>query len=582
MKPKTMQSNKPISIKTIFYHLLVGASFIMLHLSCSTSHPTADLVIFNGEIYTVDTSQPKVEAVAVSAGRIVFTGVWKEAQKWVGDSTHMLDLNGKSMTPGFIEGHGHMMGIGKNLIDLDLSATKSYDEILRMVSSKTKTLKPGEWVLGRGWHQDKWEDRPENMIGGFPSHHKLSEVSPDNPVFLSHASGHAALANAKAMELAGLSADTQSPNGGEILKDLSGKPTGLLNETAQSLVTTIIPKDSRERDNKALELALEECLKNGITSFHDAGVDSLDIMLFKSFASQNKLRIRLYAMLNGGNKNLIRAYANNGPEIGLANNFLTIRAIKLYADGALGSRGALLLDDYHDDPGMYGLRIQSLDHIREISRLGHSAGFQVCTHCIGDRANREILDLYEEIYSADSSGGVGLRYRIEHAQHISTQDIPRFGQLGVIPSMQAIHMSSDRPWAINRLGTKRINEGAYVWNKLTDTGATVMNGTDAPVEPINPIACFYAAISRQTLAGVPTGGYEPSQKMTRIEALRSYTINNAFGAFEEKIKGSIEVGKMADFTIFSQDIMQVPIEDLLTTQVEYTIIDGKIAYRRTE
>lgn len=574
-----MRNIKTTLTKGMLYQVLATMFVVLGQFSCSTQQQ-ADLVIFNGRIYTVDPSQPVVEAVAVAGGRIVHTGLWNDTQKWVGDSTQVLDLNGKTMTPGFIEGHAHLMGIGKNLLDLDLAATRSYDEILNMVASKANTLKPGEWVLGRGWHQDKWEDRPEIMIGGFPSHHRLSEVSSNNPVFLSHASGHAALVNVKAMELAGLNADSKPPKGGEILKDLSGKPTGLLNETAQSLVAAIIPKDSPERNKKALKMALDECLKNGITTFHDAGADSTGIDLLKSLASKNELGVRLYVMLNGGNKNLIQAYAQHGPEIALGNNFLTIRSIKLYADGALGSRGALLLDDYHDDPGMTGLRVQPLDYIKEISLLGHSSGFQVCTHCIGDKANREILDLYEEIYSTGSLKGTELRYRIEHAQHIAAQDIPRFGQLGVIPSMQAIHMSSDRPWAIHRLGKKRIDEGAYVWNKLTDTGAIVMNGTDAPVEPINPIACFYAAVSRQTLAGTPTGGYEPSQKMTRIEALKSYTINNAYGAFEEKIKGTIEIGKLADFTVFSHDIMEVPLQQLLKTQVEYTIIDGKIAFQR--
>lgn len=574
-----MGDNRTTWIVKKFYQTILTSSILLTILSCSTPQQ-ADMVIFNGRIYTVDPSQPVVEAVAVAGGRIVHTGLWTDTKKWVGDSTHVLDLGGKTMTPGLIEGHAHMMGIGKNLLDLDLSGTKSYDEILQMVASKAKNLKPGEWVLGRGWHQDKWEEHPESMIGGFPSHHRLSEVSPNNPVFLSHASGHAALVNVKAMELAGLNADSKPPKGGEILKDFSGKPTGLLNETAQSLVAAIVPQDSPDRNKKALKLALDECLKNGITTFHDAGVDSTGIDLFKSLASKNELGVRLYIMLNGGNKNLIKAYVQHGPEIDLGNNFLTIRAIKLYADGALGSRGALLLDDYHDDPGMTGLRVQPLDYIREISLLGHSAGFQMCTHCIGDRANREILDLYEEIYTADSLKGSELRYRIEHAQHIAAQDIPRFGQLGVIPSMQAIHMSSDRPWAINRLGKKRIDEGAYVWNKLADTGAIVMNGTDAPVEPLNPIACFYASVSRQTLAGTPSGGYEPSQKMTRLEALKSYTINNAYGAFEEKMKGTIEVGKLADFTIFSQDIMEVPLQQLLKTQVEYTIVDGKIGFQR--
>ena len=262
------------------------------------------------------------------------------------------------------------------------------------------------------------------------------------------------------------------------------------------------------------------------------------------------------------------------------NKNLLIRSFKEYGDGALGSRGALLLDDYSDAPKQQGLRIQKLDYIEKISRIGHGSGFQICTHCIGDRANRDVLNLYEDIYQSDTKNRTNLRFRIEHAQHISNDDIPRFGELGVIPSMQAIHLSSDRPWAINRLGKDRIIEGAYVWNKLSESGATIVNGTDAPVEPLNPIACFYASVSRQTLEGTPNGGYEPDQKMSRVDALKSYTINNAYGAFEENIKGSIEVGKLADFTVFSQDIMEVPISELLDTKVEYTIVGGKILYER--
>jgi predicted amidohydrolase YtcJ len=397
---------------------------------------------------------------------------------------------------------------------------------------------------------------------------------------LSHASGHAGLANAEAMLLAGVNKKSLNPKGGDILKDLGGNPTGIFNETAQNLIGLIIPKDLDSKNRKALELAIQECLKNGITSFHDAGIDSTEIDLYKIYAKENKLGIRIYAMLAGWNTNLLQAYYDNGPEIGLFDNHLTIRSIKLYADGALGSRGALLLEEYSDAPGVLGLRIQTIEEIRARSILAYENGFQICTHCIGDRANREVLDIYDSLTNLDLSKKGMLRYRIEHAQHISLADIPRFGEIGVIPSMQAIHLSSDRPWAIDRLGKQRIENGAYVWNKLTDSGATVMNGTDAPVEPVSALASFYASVSRQTLKGSPKGGYEADQIMTRTDALKSYTINNAFGAFEENIKGSIEVGKLADFTVFSKDIMEVEPSKILETEIEYTIIGGQIMYKK--
>lgn len=554
--------------------------FILFTSSCIDKHEKADLVLVNGNIYTVNEAIPKAESVAVVDGKIAFVGSIEEGKLWIADSTEVIDLAGKTMTPGLIEGHAHLLGIGKNILNIDLSSTKSYEEVVQMVKDKVEVAKKGEWILGRGWHQDKWDAQPENMIDGFPSHESLSDISPNNPVYLSHASGHAGLANAEAMQLAGVNKKSLNPKGGDILKDLGGNPTGIFNETAQNLIGLIIPKDSDIKNKKALELAIRECLKNGITSFHDAGIDSTEIDLYKTYAKENKLGIRIYAMLAGWNTNLLQAHYDYGPEIGLFDNHLTIRSIKLYADGALGSRGALLLEEYSDAPGVLGLRIQPIEEIRARSIMAYESGFQICTHCIGDRANRDVLDIYDSLTNVDLSKKPMLRYRIEHAQHISLTDIPRFGKIGVIPSMQAIHLSSDRPWAIDRLGKQRIENGAYVWNKLTDSGATVMNGTDAPVEPVSALASFYASVSRQTLAGTPKGGYEADQIMTRTDALKSYTINNAYGAFEENIKGSIEVGKLADFTVFSKDIMEVEPSEILETEIEYTIIGGKTMYKK--
>jgi hypothetical protein len=425
--------------------------------------------------------------------------------------------------------------------------------------------------------------KPEKMIKGFQTHQLLSEASPDNPVFLNHASGHAGFANAKAMQIAGvnqLSVEKLSKDlgeGGEIIRDELGNPTGIFNERAQSLIAQHIPDRTEETDSQAMELAMQACLRNGITSFHDAGVSREYIELFMKYKAAHKLNTRLYLMLTGFDSELIYEWFRKGPEID-STGMLTVRAIKLNCDGALGSRGAWLLKPYSDRPDFSGMATLSMDTVLKISREGLKYGFQVCSHAIGDRANKEILDRYELALKENPEKSKDHRFRIEHAQHLQPSDISRFARLGVIPAMQAIHLSSDRPWAIDRLAETRIKEGAYMWQSLLKSGAKIVNGTDAPVEPINPIASFYASVTRQTLQGQPQGGYEPDEKMTRIQALKSYTIDAAYGAFEENIKGSIAPGKVADFTIFSQDIMTVPDDQILSTKVSMTILGGQVLY----
>lgn len=556
---------------------------IVLFSACSEKRKPADLIISGGTIYTVDEKQPKVEAVAVTGDRIVYAGTLKGAEEFKGEKTQMLDLKGKVMTPGWIEGHGHFMGLGFNELELDLMNVKSYDELVEKVKEAVAKAKPGQWILGRGWHQDKWDQKPSKMVKGFQTHELLSAASPNNPVFLRHASGHAGFANAKAMQLAGvnqLSVEKLSKDmneGGEIIKDELGNPTGIFNERAQSLISNYIPKETEETNSKALELAIQASLKNGITSFHDAGAGRNSIELFKKFKQEGKLQTRLYVMLTGFDPSLVYEYFRSGPIID-STGLLTIRSVKLNCDGALGSRGAWLLEPYIDRTDFSGMATLSMDTVAKISIEGLKYGFQICSHAIGDRANREILDRYEAAFKGNPEKAKDARFRIEHAQHLAPSDIPRFGQLGVIPAMQAIHLSSDRPWAIERLGEKRIKEGAYMWQSLLKSGAKVVNGTDVPVEPINPIASFFASVTRQTLKGEPEGGYEPAEKMTREQALKSYTLDAAYGAFQEKILGSIEVGKLADFTILSQDIMTVPDNQILSTQVEMTIFGGKVLY----
>lgn len=557
--------------------------FVIVLVSCNDKRP-ADLLITGGTIYTVNDKQPVVEAVVVDADTIVFAGSEKEARAWVDEETNIIDLKGNTMIPGFIEGHGHFMGIGYNEVDLDLSGVANFDELVERVRVAVSKAKPGQWILGRGWHQDKWDKKPSDMVKGFPSHGELSKVSPDNPVFLSHASGHMSLANAKAMEIAGVNLLSRenlnkfNEEGGEIIRDKNGNPTGLFNENAENAISQFIPANDVERQRRAFELATKVCQRNGITSFHDAGVDRETIDFYKKQLNTDRLGVRMYVMVTGWNRDLVHEWFKKGPEID-PKHWLTIRSIKLNCDGALGSRGAWLLEPYTDQPDSYGMTTLSMDTVLSTSREALKAGFQVCSHAIGDRANREILDRYEMAMKENPDVNDS-RFRIEHAQHINPTDIPRFASLGVIPAMQAIHMSSDRPWAIDRLGEKRIKEGAYMWQSLLKSGAKIVNGTDAPVEPLNPIPSFYASVTRMTLKGEPKGGYEPEEKMTREQALRSYTLDAAYGAFEEKIKGSIVQGKLADFTILSKDIMTVPEAEILSAEVLTTIVGGKVVYEK--
>ncbi len=568
-------------IQKISLHILV----IGFLTSCQSKPAPADLVIFGGTIYTVNEKQPTAEAVAVQGDKIIFVGSEVEARKYIHDKTEVIDLQGKIMTPGFIEGHGHLMGVGYNELNIDLMTTKSYAEIVQRIKEAVEKAQPGQWIIGRGWHQDKWDAKPDEVVKGFPTHKLLSAVSPNNPVFLSHASGHMSLANAKAMELAGVNllsrekAASQTVEGGEIIRDAIGNPTGMFVENAEMLIQQYVPGVDSTSDQQALTLALQVCLRNGITSFHDAGASRENISLFHQFKKEGKLDVRLYVMLTGWDSKLVYEWLSKGPEID-TDNQLTIRSIKLNCDGALGSRGAWLLEPYTDRPDFSGMATLPMDTVLKISRVALQHGFQVCSHAIGDRANHEILDRYESAFKENPEKAKDARFRIEHAQHLHPNDIPRFGSLGVIPAMQAIHMSSDRVWAIDRLGEKRIKEGAYMWQSLLKSGARIVNGTDAPVEPINPIPCLYASVTRKTLKGEPELGYEPEEKMTREQALRSYTLDAAYGAFEEKIKGSIEAGKLADFTVFTKDIMKATEEEILATEVSLTIVGGKVLFKK--
>ena len=540
----------------------------------------ADMIIHNGVIYTMNDLNPITEAVAVGDGKIIALGKYRDLDPLINAKTKIINLSGAMMTPGIIEGHGHFYGLGLAKMQLDLSKTESYQDLIDMVSDAVRNSNPGEWILGRGWHQSKWSDNKDDFVKGFQTHDRLSEVSPDNPVWLKHASGHAGFANQNAMDIANVNRETEFGFGGEIIKDLSKEPTGVFNERAQGLISSHIDNNlSEDSDIRAIELAVKTSLENGITSFHDAGTGKKTIEILREAINRGILKVRIYAMLTSRDTTLLNEWYKKGPEIGTGGDLLTIRSIKLNADGALGSRGAWLIDEYTDRPGHYGMPTQSMEYVYRVAKNGLLSGFQVNSHAIGDKANREILNEYEKVFNEHPDLAADHRWRIEHAQHVAPADIPRFGRMKVIPSIQGIHMSSDRPWAIDRLGKKRIEESAYVWRDLIDHGAILINGSDVPVEPIDPIASFYASTTRKTLKGFPDFGYEPKQKMTRIEALKSYTLNAAYGAFEENIKGSIEIGKYADFTVFSQNLITIPEDKILDTKILYTIVNGVVEYQ---
>jgi predicted amidohydrolase YtcJ len=534
----------------------------------------ADLVLLGGKIVTMNPRQPQAEAIAIIGSRIARVGSAREIEAMIGPGTRVIPLNGRLVVPGFIESHGHLLGLGQSRLLLDLRGTKSAEEVAERVAQRVREAQPGEWILGRGWDQNAWPTRE------FPTHDVLDRVAPHHPVYLTRVDGHAAWVNRRALELAGITRETADPPGGRLLRDAQGRPTGVLIDRAMALVAAHIPPRRHEENTRAVLLAMDECLRFGITSFHDAGASREAIRVYKELLREGKLTLRLYVMISGRDEALLREALQRGPEIGLGDHRLTIRAIKLVADGALGSRGAALLEPYADEPGHSGLLLLSEEEISRIARQALAAGFQVATHAIGDRANRVVLNAYERAFREFPSA-TDPRFRIEHAQILDEADIPRFARLGVIASMQAIHATSDMPWVPSRIGEARAREGAYVWRKLLASGARIANGSDAPVEPVNPLLGFYAAITRQDAQGNPPGGWYPDQRMTREEALRSFTVDAAYAAFEEHLKGSLEPGKVADLVVLSRDILTIPPPEILRTEVDLTIVGGRIVYERS-
>jgi predicted amidohydrolase YtcJ len=556
-------------------------------VACGSNSPEvqpADLVLRGGRVVTVDEELPEGTAIAVRGGFVDRVGSDEEIAFHIGPDTRVVELKGRLAIPGLIEGHGHFLSLGDSKMILDLSSARSWDEIVSRVATAAEEAEPGAWIRGRGWHQEKWDEEATPSVEGAPVHESLSAVSPENPVVLGHASGHAAFANAKAMELAGLTRETENPPGGELVRSGDGELTGLLRETAQRAVSEALSNAMSERlpeevdatRRRMVELAGKEALSKGITSFHDAGVSFETIEFYKQLEDEGALPVRLYAMVRYQSNEEMEARL---PEYYMeleGNDFLTVRSIKRQIDGALGSHGAWLLEPYEDLPGSVGLVLEPEEEIQETARIAIQHGYQVNTHAIGDRANRRVLDIYEEIFEANGRPK-DLRWRVEHAQHLHPDDIGRFAQLGVIAAIQGVHCTSDGPWVLKRLGEKRAEEGAYVWRKLIESGAILGNGTDVPVEPIDPIASYYSSVSRVMKDG---GVFYPDQRMTREEALRSYTVNNAYAAFEEDLKGSLGVGKLADITVLSEDILTVPEERIPDIRVDMTIVGGEVRFER--
>jgi predicted amidohydrolase YtcJ len=550
-----------------FQSLLLAVLFVVPSIA-SAQQQVADLVVTGARIYTVDDTRPVAEAMAVRDGRIVFVGSDRGALTFRGANTRLLELNGHTVIPGMIDAHAHLDGLGTALRTVDLVGTRSFDEVIARVAARARELPAGSWVVGRGWDQNQWGDTR------FPAHDALSRAVPAHPVYLTRVDGHAALVNEAALRAAEVTATTADPDGGRIERKDDGAPAGVLVDAAMGLVSRRIPAVPRAEQRAALRAAIAESNRWGLTGIHDAGVDASTIDLYEEMARAGEYNLRNYVMIRSDDTSLER-YFRRGPQNGLHNGRIWIRSIKISADGALGSRGAALLEPYSDEAHHSGLVLTSPERVREVAIRALRAGFQLNTHAIGDRANRFVLDAYEAALA--EAPRADHRFRVEHAQIVHPQDIPRFAALDVIPSMQASHQTSDMYWAERRLGSTRLL-GAYAWRSLLDHGVIIPNGSDFPVEAVNPLISFHSSISRQDADNFPAGGWFPAQRMTRDEALRSMTIWPAYAAFQEEDLGSLTPGKYADFVILDRDIMRVAAEDVLTTRVLATYLGGRAVY----
>jgi len=543
-------------------------------LSSCKENENPDLIVYNAVVYTADSIKPMVEAFSVKDGRILETGHYEGIIKLKGAKTLLVDAQGRFIMPGLHEGHGHFLSLGSSLMNIDLLDIKSWEELVHKVKLSLDTVPPGIWIEGRGWHQDKWHSKLLQTFNGYPYHDELSKISPNHPIVLYHASGHALLANQKAMELAGIGAETQAPSGGRIVRDPNGKLTGIFEENAMDIIAKSLEDSKKNLPDSVsfklketkLNLACNEAIKYGITSFQDAGTSYEDLVWLHEMSRKGLIPIRLNLMLYEDIATIFNKI-DSMPIQSYNENMFKSRAVKAYMDGALGSYGAWLWDDYTDNPGVKGQTLVSVEKLDALAAKAKQSDLQLCVHAIGDRANHEVLQIFKKNAVQTSD-----RWRIEHAQHLDTADLPLFKELGVIASMQAIHCISDAPFVEKRLGKQRAQSGAYIWRSLLNKGIHFANGTDVPVERINPFDCIYASVTRKRI----DSGYEfyAEQKLTRDEALKSYTIWNAYASFDEKEKGSITPGKFADFIIINRNLLTCTDEEILNTKVEAVYING--------
>jgi predicted amidohydrolase YtcJ len=551
----------------MFSRMFAALSFIAV-LGCTMRSSPSNEVIFTGGTVVAgaaQTAQPGF-GVDVVDGRIAAVGPADQLRRDHPDA-RVINVTGTTILPGLTDAHGHLYGLGLSLDTVDLVGSETYDEVIRRVAERARRAAPNEWILGRGWDQNRWPGKQ------FPTAPALDAAIPDHPVWLRRVDGHAGLANGAAMRAAGVTAVTPDPEGGRILRDANGNPSGVFVDAAEGLIDRAVPPPSFELRKSRVLAAAKKIAENGLTEIHDPGADDETIRAVRELIDEKRFPIRDYAMIADNNRAVSEWFAR-GTLIGYLDR-LTVRSVKLYADGALGSRGAALLAPYNDDPGNVGLVVSKPEHLADVTRRARAAGFQVNTHAIGDRGVRNSIDAYQQagVTPAD-------RFRIEHFQVVAPPDFSRMARDGVIASMQPTHATSDMYWAEDRVGPDRI-KGAYAWRTVLNSGTRLALGSDFPVEAVNPFFGIYAAVTRQDQKSWPPGGWYPDQKLTLAEAIRGFTLDAAYAAFEETSRGTIEPGKFADFTIVEGNLYSMPQSELFKARVRYTVVGGEIVYSST-
>ncbi len=550
--------------------VVLFSGFDRLETAGEGARTAVEAAFINGKIYTMDVDRPEAEAVALGGGRILFVGESRDIIAKCGPGTRKYDLEGRTVIPGLIDAHAHFLGYALGRANIDLVGTGSFGEVLEKVTERVGESGEGEWIIGRGWDQNDWAD------SRYPDRWMLDQAAPENPVCLTRVCGHAVVVNSSAMRFAGITKSTPDPPGGKIMHDESGEPTGILIDEAKRLVTEVIPPVGRERKKALLREAANLCLASGLVGVHEMGISGETASIYRELFGDERLPFRITAYFDVDDKGL-DSLLSEGPMRGFADGRFSVIGVKMFADGSLGARSAALIDDYSDDPGNRGILVTDPKVLDAKAELCHEAGFQVAVHAIGDRANRIVLDIYERIL--DGGRGEDRRHRIEHAQVVSPEDIIRFSALGVIPSMQFTHCTSDMPWAGDRLGPERIR-GAYAWRSLLDTGCRIPGGSDFPVESIDPLLGIYAAVTRRDLGGGPESGWMSEQCLTVHEAVRSFTLDAAYAVHAEDRTGSLEPGKYADLIVLSDNIMEIDPVDIPGIEIEATVLGGEIAWRR--